>query len=238
MQPLGRPVKDTEYGPIYVEPCLSLVTVYLDLEIDGVTITDSSNLCSNVAFAVTYILLARELHLAAGVVGLLTSVGAAGRLVGALVASRIAAQLGQGPTIWLSMVVAAPTAFALPFVQRDWTLGLLAVAMVFGSAGSVIYNITQVSFRQRLCPPALLARMNATMRFLVWGTMPLGSFIGGVLGTVIGVRHTLVVAASGGCLPFLAVFLSPLGTMRNLPRYTGPAAAAIAPPAQVDTAVG
>jgi MFS family permease len=201
--------------------------------------TGSSNLCSNAAFAVTYILLARQLHLAAGVIGLLTSLGAIGGLIGSLLASRIAARLGQGPTIWLSSVVIAPTAFVLPFAHRDWTLGLLAVAMVFGSAGVVIYNITQVSFRQGLCPPDLLGRMNATMRFLVWGTIPLGAFIGGILGTEIGVRHTLLAAAIGGCLPFLSVFLSPLRTMRELPRYTGPvAAAAVLPPTQGGTAAG
>jgi MFS family permease len=195
--------------------------------------TGSSNLFSNVAFAVMYILLARQLHLAAGVIGLFTSLGAVGGLIGSLTASRIAARVGQGPTIWLSMVVTAPTAFVLPFVHRDWTLGLLAVAMMFGFAGVVIYNITQVSFRQGLCPPALLGRMNATMRFLVWGTIPLGAFIGGILGTEIGVRHTLLVAAIAGCLPFLAVFFSPLRTMRELPRYTEPATAdLVLPPAQ------
>ncbi len=198
--------------------------------------TGSSNLFSEVAFAVTYILLARQLHLSAGLIGVLTSLGAVGGLIGSLVASRIAARLGQGPTIWLSMVVIAPTAFVLPFAERDWTLGLLAVAMVFGSAGSVIYNITQVSFRQGLCPTDLLGRMNATMRFLVWGTMPLGTFIGGVLGTVIGVRHTLLVAAICGCLPFLSVFLSPLRTMRELPRYADPGVAATPPLAQGDAA--
>jgi MFS family permease len=193
--------------------------------------TGSSNLFSNVAFAVTYILLARQLHLSAGLIGLLMSLGAVGGLIGSLIASRVAARLGQGPTIWMSSLVIAPTAFVLPFAQRDWTLGLLAVAMVFGSAGVVIYNITQVSFRQGLCPPALLGRMNATMRFLVWGTMPLGAFIGGILGTTIGVRQTLLVAAIAGCLPFLSVILSPLRTMRELPRYTEPAVAATPPSA-------
>jgi predicted MFS family arabinose efflux permease len=59
--------------------------------------------------------------------------------------------------------------------------------------------------------------MNATMRFLVWGTMPLGGVLGGVLGEVIGVRNTLVVAGVGACLAFLWVFSSPMRTMRELP---------------------
>jgi hypothetical protein len=91
------------------------------------------------------------------------------------------------------------------------------------SLGNVVYNITQVSFRQGLCPPELLGRMNATMRFLVWGTMPLGGLLGGVLGATIGVRGTLLVAAVGGSLAFLPVFFSPLRRMRELPSYTDPA---------------
>lgn len=57
------------------------------------------------------------------------------------------------------------------------------------------------------------------MRFLVWGTMPLGGFLGGVLGTTIGERETLLIAAIGGSLAFLPVFLSPLRHARDLPSY-------------------
>jgi hypothetical protein len=51
--------------------------------------------------------------------------------------------------------------------------------------------------------------------------MPLGGLVGGALGQTIGVRETLLVAAVGGCLPFVPVFLSPLRTMRELPVYEG-----------------
>jgi MFS family permease len=179
--------------------------------------TGTFNLFSAMTFAVFYLLLARDLHLAPGVIGLLTSTSAIGGLVGALLASRLAARVGQGPAIWISAAASGPCAFVAPFVHRDWTLGLLAVAQIALSMGTVVYNITQVSFRQGLCPPGLLGRMNATMRFLVWGTMPFGGFLGGVLGSTIGVRATLLVAAVGGSLAFLPVFLSPLRRMRRLP---------------------
>ncbi|MDX6230015.1 MAG: hypothetical protein QOI76_3405 [Frankiales bacterium] len=183
--------------------------------------TGSANLFSSIAEAVFYVLLARQLHLSAGWIGLISSTSAIGGLIGARLAARVAARLGQGPAIWLSILAIAPTGFVAPFVHRDWTLVLLAAAQVVMWAGVVIYNITQVSFRQGLCPPALLGRMNATMRFLVWGTMPLGAVIGGVLGSTIGVRPTLFVAAVGGALSFLPVFLSPLRWMRALPVLAG-----------------
>jgi MFS family permease len=179
--------------------------------------TATFNLFSSMTLAVFYVLLARDLHLSAGVIGLIGSTSAIGGLLGALTASRIAARFGQGPAIWISAAISGPCCFVAPFVHRDWTLALLAVAQLLMWTGVVVYNITQVSFRQGLCPPGLLGRMNATMRFLVWGTMPLGGLLGGVLGSAIGVRGTLLVAAAGGSLAFLPVFLSPLRRMRELP---------------------
>ena len=86
------------------------------------------------------------------------------------------------------------------------------VASTFGvSFAVVLYNVTQVSFRQRLCPQPLLGRMNASIRFIVWGTMPIGGFLGGVLGEAFGIRAGLLDRAGGlgrcRCLP---VLLSPL----------------------------
>jgi MFS family permease len=179
--------------------------------------TGTSNLFSSIAEAVIYVLLARQLHLSAGWIGLISSTSAVGGLIGARMAARVTARLGQGPAIWMSVLVIAPTGFVAPFVHRGWSLVALAAAQVLMWAGVVVYNITQVSFRQGLCPPALLGRMNATMRFLVWGTLPLGAVIGGLLGSTIGVRPTLFVAAVGGALSFLPVFLSPLRRMRELP---------------------
>jgi MFS family permease len=179
--------------------------------------TGTSNLFSSIAEAVIYVLLARQLHLSAGWIGLISSTSAVGGLIGARMAARVTARLGQGPAIWMSVLVIAPTGFVAPFVHRGWSLVALAAAQVLMWAGVVVYNITQVSFRQGLCPPALLGRMNATMRFLVWGTLPLGAVIGGLLGSTIGVRPTLFVAAAGGALSFLPVFLSPLRRMRALP---------------------
>ena len=179
--------------------------------------TGLSNLFGAMSGAVIFVLLARQLGLSAGWIGVITSTSAVGGLIGSLVATRVARRLGQGPTIWMSALATAPCAFVAPFVQRDWTLALLAAAQITMWMAAVIYNITQVSFRQGLCPPPLLGRMNATMRFLVWGTMPLGAFLGAVLGSSAGVRETLLVAAIGGALSFLPVFLSPLRHLRDLP---------------------
>jgi hypothetical protein len=99
-------------------------------------------------------------------------------------------------------------------------IGLATSAAAVGGllgAGVVIYNITQVSFRQRLCPPALLGRMNATIRFVVFGTMPLGGLFGGALGSGLGVRPALLGTALGGLLALVPAIASPLPHLRELP---------------------
>ena len=181
--------------------------------------TGSGNFFNSMAGAVIFVLLARDLHLSAGVIGLLTSLSAIGGLVGSLIAARFARWVGQGPAIWIAGLAFAPGAFVAPFLHRNWTLVLFAAGSLLTWVSNVVYNITQVSFRQALCPPALLGRMNASMRFLVWGTMPFGAFLGGILGSSIGVRDTLLIGAIGGCFAFVPVFLSPLRTMRELPKY-------------------
>ncbi len=187
--------------------------------------TSTSNLSGNIAFTMVMVLLAGELRLPAGAIGLLFSCGAVGGLAGALSARRIAQRFGQGPTIWLSLTVTSPFALVAPLAQRGWMMVVVAVGMAIGWWGNVIYNITQVSFRQGLTPERLLGRMNATMRFLVWGTIPIGSFVGGVLGQTLGVRPTLWIGFGGACLAFLPALLSPLRTMRELP---------VAPPSTVE----
>jgi len=178
--------------------------------------TGTANLWASAAQGMLIVLFARTLGLSAGVIGLLLSAGAAGGLLGALIARPLARLIGEGPVTWLSLAVTCPLTLVEPFLHRDWTLGLFVLAEIGFSAGAVVYNVTQVSFRQRLCPEHLLGRMNATMRFLVWGTMPLGGLLGGALGSAIGIRATLLVAAIGQSLAFLWTFFSPLRSLREV----------------------
>lgn len=179
--------------------------------------TATSNLWSSAAEPVLIVLLARQLDLSAGVIGALFSAAAVGGLLGALLARRLAHRIGEGPIIWISMALSWPLAFIQPFLHRDWTLGAFVITQIVWTAGAVIYNVTQVSFRQAVCPERLLGRMNATMRFIVWGTMPIGGLIGGALGSLAGVRTTLLITAAGGSLAFLWLYLSPLRRMHALP---------------------
>ncbi len=179
--------------------------------------TATSNLFTTAGQSMLIVLLARHLGLPAGVIGVLMSIGAVGGVLGAVTAGRLANRIGHGRIIWASLAVTSPLTLIQPFLQRDWTLGVFAAFQVVIFAGIVIYNVTQVSFRQQLCPEHLLGRMNATMRFFVWGAMPLGGLLGGILGDTIGIRPTLLVTGLGALTAFLWAYLSPLRSTRDLP---------------------
>ena len=66
----------------------------------------------------------------------------------------------------------------------------------------------------------VLGRVNATMRFVMWSTIPLGSLCGSVISTFIGARLTLVVGALGMFLAALMLACSPVRNLREQPRGT------------------
>ena len=79
------------------------------------------------------------------------------------------------------------------------------------------YNISQVSLRQAITPERLQGRMNATMRWIVWGTIPLGTLTGGAIATAYSLRTALWVGAIGSLPAFLPVLLSSVRSIREMP---------------------
>ena len=163
--------------------------------------TATWNLGSNMAFAVELIFLYRYLHLAPAVVGLVFAIGAVGALLGAIATGPIVARLGVGLTLLLSVLsggLIMATVLAA-YTNAPVFLSILFVVEFFFGAP---YNITQVSLRQAITPDRVQGRMNATMRTIVWGTIPIGSLLGGILAGSIGVVTTIVI---GGFITMLAV---------------------------------
>ncbi len=180
--------------------------------------TSSSNLFSNMIFAILPVYLFRELGLSAATAGVIFGIGALGTLGGALVASSIARRIGLGRTIVASIAFDGPAMLLIPLAPHDAPVAWLIGAFALGGFQAVVYNVNQVSYRQAITPTAIQGRMNATMRFLVWGTIPIGSILGGLVASWIGVRDAILVGALGSCLPFLSVLLSPVRSLRAMPQ--------------------
>ncbi len=203
--------------------------------------TATSNFFSNVAFAIIIVFLVRELGLSPGVIGLTLSLGSIGSLVAALTATRISGRFGIGMTTIASAAFFGPTTLLIAFAPvGNAAIPFLVLAQLLFGFTVVVYNIVQVSYRQAICPPRLQGRMNAVMRFIVWGTIPLGALTGGVLGSTIGLRETMVVGAIGGGLAVLWIVFSPQRHLREMPEPVAdePTATAAAGDLAAQAAVG
>ncbi|MDP8957148.1 MAG: MFS transporter [Actinomycetota bacterium] len=179
--------------------------------------TSATNFFAHMAFAIYLVYAVRGLGLSAAVIGLTFALGNIGFVVGAVAANRIGRWLGVGTTIWVSAFIFGPSLLLIPLAPRSAPFAFLVAAWFLGSFGSVVYNVNQVSLRQAITPDRMQGRMNATVRFLVWGTMPIGAFIGGALANAIGLRTTLFLAGIGGMLVGLPVLLSPVRKLREIP---------------------
>jgi MFS family permease len=181
--------------------------------------TGTANLFSNASGAVLILYLVNEdaLNLNPGTIGIIFALGNLGVILGALTGGRLAKAIGIGPTIILSAALAGIATFAVPLAPQDDPFWFLVVGGLFVGFGVVVYNVNQVGLRQAITPDRMLGRMNATMRLIVWGTIPIGALIGGILGTIFGLLPVLWVSAIGASLSFLPVLLSPVRNLREIP---------------------
>jgi MFS family permease len=183
--------------------------------------TATSNFFSTVSYAIIVVFLVRELGLSPGVIGIVFSAGSVGSLVAAFTSTRISRRFGIGPTSIVMALLFGPAALLIAFApEGNAAIPFIVVAILVAGFSVVVYNITQVSYRQAICPPALQGRMNSVMRFIVWGTIPVGSLAGGGLASWIGLRETIVVGAIGGGGSFFWLLLSPQRHLRDMPEPT------------------
>jgi len=170
--------------------------------------------------AVLILFATRELGLSAGMIGLVYMAGGLGCVLAAATAEKLSARLGIGPVIvlGLSLTALAWQVFGLAGGGPRMAALVLGVAMLVFDFGAVLYGINYLALRQAITPDRLLGRMTATMRFLAVAAAPLGSLVGGVLATAIGLRTTLlVVGGLGIVLALVATAWSPVRAHRSLP---------------------
>ena len=186
----------------------------------------------NFAFLALFVLYAtRALGVRPGILGAILGAGAVGAVVGSTITGRLGQRLGIGPTFILGCVL-----FPLPLVLVPLASGpALAVlaflfAAQFGSGlGVMVLDISIGSIFATLIPHHLRARVSGAYMVVNYGVRPLGSLVGGALGSAIGLRPTLWIAAVGAIAGALWLLPSPVPRLRTLePTPGGTQAATIA----------
>jgi len=180
--------------------------------------TGSSNFFGSIAFAVGVLYMARVLDMSSLAAGVVMAGFGVGALVGALATPRFQKAVGVGRAIWIPAVMFSVAGFAFPLAPQSFPVPVLLAGTLLFGIGGMAYNITQVSLRQAITPERMQGRMNASMRWIVWGTMPIGSLVGGAIATSYSVKTALWVGAIGGAFTFLPVLLTSVAKIGEMPK--------------------
>ncbi|PLS17360.1 hypothetical protein CVD28_12400 [Bacillus sp. M6-12] len=175
------------------------------------------NLFSQILMSVFLLHCANELHLSAGMIGLIFSMGGIGSIIGSLLAEKVSKRTGIGPaTIW-SMILACGVLVLVPIAEEfpDNMIGFIFTGFFLNGIGLSLSNITATSIRQSVIPEYMLARALSASRLITWGATPIGALTGGLLGEMIGLRETMFIGGIGLFLAPLWVIFSPLRKMKG-----------------------
>ncbi|HLI06559.1 MAG TPA: MFS transporter [Ktedonobacteraceae bacterium] len=181
----------------------------------AVTVSSAIRNFSGSAFAALYgLYVIRVLDVTPALFGVLVTAGGAGALLGAFATGRIVRHFGTGRVLIGAMLLAAVLSLLTPLATGPDIIvyAMLFTGQLIGDFGLAIYLINEVSLLQVLVPDQSLGKASASMRFLIEGMIPIGAILAGMLGTIWGMRLTLLAGCMGFCLSALWLVFSPLRT--------------------------
>jgi MFS family permease len=181
--------------------------------------TATINLFNFIFWALFILYAVRSLHVRPGTLGLVLGAAAVGGVIGSLVTTRLGRRIGIGPTFLFGCILFPTPLLLVPLAggPEPVVLAMLFLAEFGSGLGVMILDISAASIFAALVPHRLRSRVSGAYTLVNYGVRPLGSLIGGFLGTTIGLRPTLWIAAAGAIAGFLWLLPSPIPKMRELP---------------------
>jgi MFS family permease len=175
--------------------------------------------CFFFMFLAIYLLYAvRDLHFRPFVLGLVLAAVAVGSILGAALTARIAARIGIGWAYTAGIGIASLSLLLWPAAtgSRPLVFAMTFAGMLGAGFGILLMDISIGSIFAVVVPDALRSRVNGAFNAVNYGTRPVGALLGGLLGTLIGLRPALLIGAAGCLLGLVLLLPSPL------PRYRMP----------------
>ena len=181
--------------------------------------TATINLFNFIFWALFILYVVRSLHVQPGTLGLVLGAGAVGGVIGSLVTTRLGRRIGIGPTYVLGCILFPVPLVLVPLADgpKPLVLAMLFLAEFGSGLGVMILDISAASIFAALVPDRLRSRVSGAYMVVNNGVRPVGSLIGGFLGSTIGIRPTLWIAVIGAIAGFVWLLPSPIPKMRELP---------------------
>ena len=156
-----------------------------------------------------FILFAQEvLNTTVFIFAILGTAAAVGGILGGLLGPKVSEKIGSGRSLALALFAMPLCTLLIGFTSQWYVVWVLVVIETFTA---VLWNVVTVSLRQSLIPTNLLGRVNSVYRFFAWGTIPIGTLLGGGLvaalegpfGREMAFRSVYFVGAASGFLLFI-----------------------------------
>ena len=134
-----------------------------------------------------------------GTVGLLFSLSGAVGFLGAILSDRVARRIGIGPLIVIGQLIQTTGGVLLAVAGGSHlTAGaVILVGEACFSLGLSLFAVSYISLRQARTDDLVRGRVVAASRFLTTALVPVAALCGGVIGSLAGLRTTLVIGALG-----------------------------------------
>ena len=154
-----------------------------------------------------------ELHVAPSLFGFVLLSGAVGNIIGSTIAPSLSGRFGRMNTMAIAIFMSGFVMTIGGFSPNVWVWIALAI---IGGVAMAQWNILLMSTYHQIIPNELFGRIHGTRRTLVWGLMPIGSMVGGLLATI-DLRAPMVIG--GGLATLIALLGIPF--VRSLSRLVG-----------------
>jgi len=158
-----------------------------------------------------------ELHLDAALTGIVLAAAGVGPIIFGSLAPRIRRRLRTGQVLVVAAILSGPLLAILDLavlLPKPLAIALVGASMAVSFGMAALWNVATLSYRQAVIPGHLMSRVNSSLRFIAWGTMPIAAFVGGLLSQTIGVRWLIAISAAG--LMVVAAALATFSEIRRL----------------------
>jgi MFS family permease len=177
------------------------------------------NLFNFMFFALFVLYATRSLHVRPATLGIVLGAASIGTLSGSFVTARISRRIGIGPAFVIGcFLFPAPLIIVPAAGGPHWVIiACLFVSEFLSGVGLMLLDIMAGTISAGAVPAAMRSRVSGAFMVVNYGVRPLGTTLGGILGSMIGVRTTLWIATVGALLGLLWLLPSPIPRMRELP---------------------
>ena len=134
--------------------------------------------------------------------GVLLAGSGSGAVLGGILTSTLSKKFGRGGVLAVAIFVSSITVLFQGFAPNFWVFGSIGFISAFFSTN---WNILLMSCYQVLIPAELYGRIHGARRTFVWGVMPIGAFLGGVIAKS-GLRLPLIIGGIATTLISLTAF--------------------------------